>query len=164
MSQLTLSGESIIDNQDHLRDEAWCRDLCMELLHSETEEQVVTALSGRGLWADDTLWRDFGDKEDNWTTIGNQQSRPEAALVEKVVNSVDARLLAECQASGVDPKSGAAPKSIREAVARFFEGRDVCGERDGRIREWDKRQRTQVSNDITVAATGEVAGQNWTAS
>lgn len=141
-------------DQERLRDDRWCQELCLELLHAETEAEVVMALSGRGLWKDDALWRDFGDKEDNWTTIGNQQSRPEAALVEKVVNSVDARLLGECQAAGIDPQSEAAPRSVREAVARFFEGHEACGESDGHIREWEKSKRTEVSAGITIAATG----------
>lgn len=37
--------------------------------------------------------------------FGNQQSSPEAALVEKLVNSVDARLISACREARIDPES-----------------------------------------------------------
>ena len=41
--------------------------------------------------------------------------------MEKLVNSVDARLMNECLVLGIDPEGPSAPRTIREAVARFFE-------------------------------------------
>lgn len=154
MGQLAFESSVSGAAEADYSDSQWCRALCMDLLHAESESEAVEALVSRGLWDNHDLWRDFGDREDNFSVIGNQQSRPEAALVEKVVNSVDARLLGECMAAGIDPESDVAPQSVREAVARFFEGRDTCGERDGRIRDWDKSKRTEVSLGITIAATG----------
>lgn len=154
MGQLAFESDQTVATDAGFSDHRWCEDLCLELLHAETESSVVDTLASRGLWDNHDLWRDFGDREDNFSVIGNQQSRPEAALVEKVVNSVDARLLAECLAAGIDPESEDAPESVREAVARFFEGRETCGERDGRIRDWEKTKRTEVSLGITIAATG----------
>lgn len=98
------------------------RDLCIGLLHAETEGEVLELLKKVGYWEDSTLWRYYGDVENNWGQGGNQQSLAEAALVEKIVNSVDARLINECLERNIDPKTGDAPKNIREAVSRFFEG------------------------------------------
>jgi hypothetical protein len=56
-----------------------------------------------------------------FNTIGNQQSRPDAALVEKFVNCVDARPMGEYLARRLDPEDPVAPLSLREAVALFFE-------------------------------------------
>jgi hypothetical protein len=98
------------------------RDTCIGLLHAETEAEVIELLKKAGLWEDQHLWRHYGDVENNWGQGGNQQSLAEAALVEKIINSVDARLINECLEHGIDPKGQSAPKTIREAVSRFFEG------------------------------------------
>lgn len=82
------------------------------------------------------VWRLVGDREGNFATIGAQQSRSEAALVEKIVNSVDARLMNECLVRGIDPTSAVAPPSIRHAVSRFFENREPKGEIGGTLEGW----------------------------
>jgi hypothetical protein len=46
-------------------------------------------------------------------TIGNQQSRPDAALAERVVNAVGATLLSKCLERGIDPEGPNAPQSMR---------------------------------------------------
>jgi hypothetical protein len=93
------------------------REFCLSLLDADSEEEVVTILSDRGFWDDPKFWRYYGDREDNFSIIGNQQSRPEAALVEKVVNSVDAVLMNECWLRGLSPEDPKTPQSIHEAVA-----------------------------------------------
>lgn len=52
-------------------------------------------------------------KQPNYDKIvSNQQSSAVVALVEKLVNSIDAVLTAECFRRGIDPKSPYAPKSM----------------------------------------------------
>lgn len=129
--------------------------LCMHLMQADSQEKVIEELDAAGLWKDDESWRLFDDNENNYSTIGNQQSRAEAALVEKVVNSIDARLVNACLAKGLDPESTAAPQSIREAVARFFEGKTgELGPDAGRVKNWLNADRTKEARLITVAATG----------
>jgi len=129
------------------------RDLCVDLIRADSESQVVELLTRSGHWQDESAWRYYGDEEGNWSTIGNQQSRPEAALVEKVVNSIDARLMAECLRSGVDPAGPGAPATIREAVARFFDPGEPPRSA-GLIHLWPQEKRTRVARGICVAATG----------
>jgi len=97
-------------NRTLSNDEA--RELALALLHADTETEVIDVLTKARLWDDAGSWRLYGDRDGNFATIGNQQSRPEAALVEKLVNSVDARLLNECLKRGIDPESDSAPRSI----------------------------------------------------
>lgn len=98
------------------------------------------------------------DRETNFNTIGNQQSRPDAALVEKIVNAVDARLMNECLVRGIDPEGLFAPKSIHEAGAQFFEDSvNPSSANVGQVRNWTKTQRTKVAEGITLAATGATA-------
>ncbi len=130
------------------------RNICLRLLHAESEDDVVDILEEFGWWNTDTVWRYFGDREGNFSVIGNQQSKPEAALVEKLINSIDARLMGECLARGIDPEGQAAPASIREAVALFFEERAGVGNIGGNIEAWDNVKRKTVGEEITVAVTG----------
>lgn len=130
--------------------------LCSALMRADTEDRVVELLTKAGYWDDPTAWRDLGDDDTNFATIGNQQSEGVAALIEKVVNGIDARLMSACSASGVDPESPAAPTSIRGAVARYFEGTKDAGERDGRIAEWSDVKATDEAKLLTLSATGNM--------
>lgn len=131
------------------------KDFCLRLLRAETEDEVIAALQDGGYWSNPDVWRSYGDVENNWGQGGNQQSLAEAALAEKIVNSVDARLINECFVHGINPKSADAPRSIRQAVARFFEGssgtKDATG---GYIEDWGDEKIRQVAQGITLCATG----------
>jgi hypothetical protein len=131
------------------------RELCLSLMRADSEAEVVGILSAAGLWDNKRVWRLYGDRENNFSTIGNQQNRPDAALVEKLVNSVDARLMEECMARGVTPESPAAPNDIRDAVARFFEEGQTAGSVfSGQVHAWPDEKRREVARGITLAATG----------
>ncbi len=134
------------------------KQMCLSLLQVDTEEQVIKILKDKGFWDSPESWRYYGDREDNYSAIGNQQSRPEAALVEKVVNSVDAVLMNKCWLSGTSPEDANAPKSIHEAVALYFAGDAKKFETQGHIAYWSPQKRTEVSRLITLAATGATAG------
>jgi hypothetical protein len=139
------------------------RDLGIALLHAETEDEVIALLKKEGYWDKPELWRHYGDLENNWGQGGNQQSLAEAALVEKIVNSVDARLINECLERGIDPKSADAPKTIREAVSRFFEG--GTGKKlstGGLIEEWSDEKIREVAQGITLCGTGSRPVMNLT--
>ena len=124
-------------------------------MRADSEAEIVRILTEAGYWSDKRVWRLYGDMENNFSTIGNQQNRPDAALVEKLINSVDARLMHECLSRGLNPESPAAPQSIRDAVAKFFEeGRRAGSIYGGQIRAWDNEMRREVAKGITLAATG----------
>lgn len=140
------------------------KQVCLSLFHADTEEEVIHILRKRGFWDDSKLWRYYGDKEDNYSIIGAQQSRPEAALVEKVVNSVDATLMNECWLQGMFPEDSETPRTIHEAVALYFAGDAKRSETLGRIGYWTTQKRTEVSRGITVAATGTRSNPSFTIS
>jgi hypothetical protein len=131
------------------------RDLCVGLLNAETEDEVIALLREAGYWEDPAVWRHYGDVDNNWGQGGNQQSLAEAALVEKIVNAVDARLINECLERGIDLKGPDAPKSIRAAVSRFFEG--GSGDRisiGGFVEEWTSEKIREIAQGITLCGTG----------
>jgi len=131
------------------------KKLALDLLRADAEKDVKRILKNAGLWDNRDLWRLYGDKEGNFAQVGNQQSLPEAALVEKVVNSCDSRLMRECLLRGIDPESEKAPRSMREAVSAFFEGRATGADEVGSLAKWGSAKRTEESRKITIAATGD---------
>lgn len=129
-------------------------------MKADTEDEVILLLREAGYWDDDAVWRNYGDNESNFSTIGNQSSRSDAALVEKLINSVDHRLINECLTHGIEPESSEAPQSVREAVARFLDQEvNPEGITAGRISEWDREKRKVVAEEITLAATGSTPSQ-----
>jgi hypothetical protein len=124
-------------------------------MKADTEAEVIQLLTEAGYWDDALVWRYYGDYENNFNTIGNQQSRPDAALVEKLVNSEDARLMNECLVRAINPAGPDAPQTVREAVAAFFEGKTTkSSSLAGHIANWSDTKRTDVARGITLAATG----------
>jgi hypothetical protein len=130
------------------------QELCLQLLHADTESAVIEILKRVGFWDNLDAWRLYGDKEGNFAQAGNQQALPEAAVVEKIVNCCDARLMAECLKRGIDPESAEAPKNVRDAVAMFFENRRAENEEAGTLRNWASAKRIDESRFITLATTG----------
>jgi hypothetical protein len=115
--------------------------LCVSLINADSENEVIELLKKAHLWEDRDCWRDFGDNDNNYSTAGAQQADPIAALVEKLVNSADARLMNGCQLAGIQPDSELAPPSVRHAVAQFIENSAAPGKEN--------------AQKITLAATGD---------
>lgn len=129
------------------------KKLCLSLVHADSEEEVVELLRASDLWDSKSNWRYYGDKENSFGIVGNQASSADAALVEKLINSIDARLTNESLLRGINPEGPDAPQSIREAVARFFDNGRVGGTA-GLISEWSDSKRTEVARGITLSSTG----------
>ena len=128
------------------------KQLAINLAHAETEEEIIELLKTNKIWEDYSYWRSFGDNDNNFSTIGNQQSKADTALVEKLINSVDAILMKECLVRGIDMSGEDAPQSISEALENFF------GIREGQISYLDVATRNKMSEDIILAATGKKRG------
>lgn len=124
------------------------KKFALALAEADSEKEVVNILKKSGFWDNDAAWREYGDNPINYSTIGNQQSSPDNALVEKLVNSVDAVLMRECLRRGIKPDSKDAPQSIAEAQKEFF------GIYNGKLSSIDERQRTALAENILLVATG----------
>ncbi len=96
------------------------KDFCMSLASTRSEKEVISALKSAGYWDDPAAWEYYGSMENNFSIIGNQQSAPEAALVEKIINGVDAVLTRECLRARVAPEGPKAPETLRGALEGFF--------------------------------------------
>ena len=132
-------------------------ELAIQLSYCESETEVINLLKSEEYWDNSQYWMAFGDNDNNWSTIGNQQSEADSALVEKLVNSIDAMLMKECLRRGVDPTSSNAPNSIASALETYF------GIKGGRLEDLTSSERTKLAKDsIILAATGENKYPNLT--
>ena len=96
------------------------RDLFERLLAAGTETEVQAILDADGLATDNTKWTPYGDNEAFYGVVENQQAHPIPALVEKVTNGIDAILEKRVREEGIDIRSTEAPRSVREALDRYF--------------------------------------------
>ena len=54
-------------------------------------------------------WHDLGGMDNNFGIVSNQQQDATGALVEKIINSLDANLMAACFEAGINPEGAGAP-------------------------------------------------------
>lgn len=122
--------------------------LLMRLVKCETEQEVARILDTHPLTRDPANWRSYGGIDNNYGCIGNQQSEASSALVEKIVNAIDAMLLLRCRQAGIDPESSHAPAHMRAATEAFAHARD------GDLANLTGQERTRLGDHIKVIATG----------
>lgn len=126
------------------------------LLKAETEDEIDRILQKEGLLCDHpSIWRPYGNMANNVFTIGNQQSTPAPAFVEKIVNSIDAVLMAESWKGGIDPESAQAPRTMADAAEKFF------GIRRGRLENELPTNRTKLAGNIHVVVVGSKNEPNY---
>ena len=121
------------------------KELFEELYWAETESAVDGVISRHADIFEQKNWVPYGKTESNFSVIENQQGNPVAALIEKLTNSIDAILMKRCYQEGIDPRSENAPRSIEQAVEKFFPDN----------KNWDlSKDRLKQSKDIQVLAHG----------
>lgn len=125
------------------------RNFCLELAKANSEKDLINILKKHGYWDNESSWTNFGNIENNFSTIGNQQDSADTAIVEKLINSVDAVLTAKCLDLGINPQDEiSTPKSVHEALIKFF---DI---KEGKIVNLTASERTDLSENIALVATG----------
>lgn len=131
------------------------RKICNDLIRADHEDEVLGILAHYGL-DDDRHWLPLGGIENNLSIAGNQQSSAAAAVVEKLVNSIDSLLLLECLRRGIDPESLAAPQTMTAASTLFF------NVPDGNIARLRPPQRAALAEHVQLVATGSKTQPSYT--
>lgn len=116
-----------------------------EVYSAGTEEELDEVIKKHPDFFDSKNWHPLGGDTNYFGIVRNQQSSPIAALVEKVTNSIDAILTKRCYEEKLQPKSSDAPKSMSEAIEKFFPNH----------KQWDLRSfRRQQAEEIQIVASG----------
>jgi hypothetical protein len=100
------------------------KSLFLKLYQAQNETELQAVLDSILIFQDESNWYPLGGNENNFGTIENQQASSIGALIEKFTNSIDANLMKKCYELGIDPKSQNAPKTMQEAVERFYGYKD----------------------------------------
>ena len=96
------------------------KTLFFNLYRCSKEKEVEQLLKYYSLLDSPSNWDYYGGTDSNFSVVENQQSGAVPALIEKVTNGIDAILMRRCIENGIDPRSPQAPRSIMEAVEKFF--------------------------------------------
>jgi hypothetical protein len=121
------------------------KNLFLSLYLAPTEDEVSEIINSNPEIFINDNWFPFGGDQKFFGIIRGQQSSPIAAIVEKVTNSIDAILIRKCIESGIDPKTSLAPRTMYEALNRFFPNHP----------SWDLSNfRSQQSEEIQIIADG----------
>ena len=119
--------------------------LFSQLFEAGTEQDVEKLISTEKQIFKNENWEPLGKNQSNYGVIENQQSNPIAALIEKITNSIDAILTRKCLEAGLEPFSTLAPKSMEDAIGRYFENSS----------DWDLPSfRKQQSENLQIIADG----------
>ncbi len=131
--------------------------LFYKLLHAETEDAVERILDDAGYGIGDlSHWRPLGGFGNNFGAVGNQQSDPSNALLEKIINAIDASFMALCYEQNIDPKGPHAPQTMAAASELFL------GIPGGRLNDVeDQRRLREMAENIQLVAVGGKANPSY---
>jgi hypothetical protein len=96
------------------------KNICLKLLHAESEAEALAVIAAVSEMADSKNWRPLDGRETNFNVTSNQASDGGKALTELMTNMVDAVLMKAASEHGIDPRSKTAPKTMYQAVDRFI--------------------------------------------
>lgn len=124
------------------------KEILLKLIKANSAKEITELIKNNQFFIQ-ACWWPLGDNESNFSIVSSQQSDPVNALVEKIVNSIDAILIKECLLKGIDPKDKKnAPESMKLAVEKFF------GIPDADITKLDDTIRRKLAENILVVAEG----------
>ncbi|MCM3790345.1 hypothetical protein M3221_18375 [Domibacillus indicus] len=119
----------------------------------ETTQELIDFLVKKGYWHDDKVWRYLGDTENNYSSIGNQQSHPVSSIVEKVVNSFDAILMNAGKELGIDLDNILDPARTKEKILKYIQERYSTASDIKLIKD-------DISRLVAVSLTGAKSPEN----
>ena len=113
------------------------REILSKLLDAKTAEEIK-AIVDTDIFFASCEWIPYGGRSNNVGTVDGQMREADNALMEKVTNSIDAILMRRCYEESIDPRDHSkAPKSVAEAVDKFFGGKEKLREKRSEFaKEW----------------------------
>ena len=127
------------------------KELFLKLYRCNNYQEVYDVVHSNILLNNPKNWTPYGNDPNNCGTFENQQAKPEAALVEKLTNSIDAILTKECWLRGINPRStnSNVPKTMVEAIEMFF------GITRGKWENAGATKRREIATDLQILVSGD---------
>ena len=130
-------------------DDGKIKKFALSLVGAESEQEVDEVLNTYGFKDDENAWCTLGDENTGeGGVVSNQQSDPERALIEKIINSIDAVLIKEATEKYGDSHHKDVPQSMEKAVCEFFNVGNI------NTLETKDELRKKMPGNISVSATG----------
>src|SRR3989338_11494599 len=123
------------------------KEILFKLLYAKTAEEVAQIVNNDSFFKN-CKWKAYGNRENNAGLVEGQMKSSSNALVEKITNAIDALLMRRCyEVEGVKPdsKDPKLPKSLSEAIQKYFGGEDEINKKRS---EWAKQ-------NLVVLAEGD---------
>lgn len=129
------------------------KDLCIRLLHSESERAVSAIITSEPDLTNNGNWHPIDGRDTNFNVVTNQASTGSKALTELCTNMVDAVLMKHAYMRGVSLTSPDAPKSVIEGVRDLIQLR---GSHSGILAEVDDPKYLQefAEKNLVIGVTG----------
>ncbi|MCL2722592.1 MAG: hypothetical protein FWD47_14780 [Treponema sp.] len=134
-----------------------CKKLLIELYNANNAEELHKIVLNNEILANQDNWKPYGGQQNNAGTFENQQSKPEAALVEKITNSIDAILTKKCISLGMIPDDNSnpnLPRTMKDAVQLFF------NVPKGNWENTSPTQRRDIAQDLQLIVSGDKSTPN----
>ena len=127
------------------------KELFLKLYNCLNYDEVYSVVHSNDLLSNPNNWTPYGNNPNNCGTFENQQAKPEAALVEKLTNSIDAILTKECLTKGIDPRSASTdvPSNMVEAIEKFF------SISRGKWENASAPRRREIATNLQILVTGD---------
>lgn len=123
------------------------KNTVLKLINANSAEEITQLINREPLLINSQWWP-YGNTESNFSIASAQAKDSVNALVEKIINSIDALLLSKCIEAGIDPKSNSAPQSMYSAIDKFF------NIPKGNLAQIDDFTRRSLAQNIRVIADG----------
>ena len=116
------------------------QEMFTKLLVTTSSEEVATLITEDEFFKEGNCsWIPYGGRENNAGQVEGQMKSSSNALVEKLTNSIDAILMRRCyevEGAAPDSKDPKLPKSLSEAITKYFGGEEVVNRKRS---EWAKQ-------------------------
>lgn len=116
------------------------KDMFLKLLSISSSDEIASLIENDNFFKTENCnWKSYGGRDNNAGQVEGQMKSSSNALVEKLTNSIDALLMRRCyevEGAAPDSKDPKLPKSLSEAISKYFGGEDEINKKRS---EWAKR-------------------------
>src|SRR3989344_7357581 len=116
------------------------KEIFLKLLSIVSSDEIASLIKSDDFFqSGNCSWKPYGGRDLNAPQIEGRMKSSSNALVEKLTNSTDALLMRRCyevEGAAPDSKGPKLPKSLSEAIQKYFGGEDEINKKRS---EWAKQ-------------------------